>query len=209
MNYGEMIQSLDEMVGRVVRKLDELQLRENTIILFTGDNGTAVRSKLRHRENGKYEYEQVYSIQHGKRVRGGKGTLLDIGTNVPLIASWRGKIKPGAQSDALVDFSDWLPTLVDVAGGHEEQEKDGRSFASTLFRVDAPASRKYAFAQGRGKRAWVRTQKYKLYNDGKYFDLTIDPFEKEPLTRTNGDAAAKKKFLENALMRLDLPWNKK
>ncbi|MDB4494284.1 sulfatase-like hydrolase/transferase [bacterium] len=209
MNYGEMIQSLDEMVGRVVRKIDELQLRENTIILFTGDNGTAVRSKLRHQENGKYEYEQVYSIQHGKRVRGGKGTLLDIGTNVPLIASWRGKIKQGTQSDALVDFSDWLPTLVEVAGGHEEQERDGRSFASTLFRAGDPASRKYAFAQGRGKRAWVRTQKYKLYNDGKYFDLTIDPFEKEPLTRTNGDAAAKKKFLKNALMRLDLPWNKK
>ena len=209
MNYGEMIQSLDDMVGRVVRKLDELQLRENTIILFTGDNGTAVRSKLRHRQNGKYEYEQVYSVQDGRRVRGGKGTLLDIGTNVPLITSWRGKIKPGSQSDALVDFSDWLPTLVEIAGGHKEQELDGRSFASTLFRTDSAPSRKYAFAQGRGGRAWVRTQKYKLYNDGKYFDVAVDPFEKNPLTRTNDDAAANKKLLENALIRLDLPWNKK
>ena len=209
MTYGEMIQSLDDMVGRVVRKLDELQLRENTIILFTGDNGTAVRSKLRHRQNGKYEYEQVYSVQDGQRVRGGKGTLLDIGTNVPLIASWRGKIKPGSQSDALVDFSDWLPTLVEIAGGHKEQELDGRSFASTLFRTGSAPSRKYAFAQGRGGRAWVRTQKYKLYNDGKYFDVAVDPFEKNPLTRTNDDAAANKKLLENALIRLDLPWNKK
>jgi arylsulfatase A len=209
MNYGEMIQSLDEMVGRVVSKLDDLRLRENTIILFTGDNGTAVRSKLRHRENGKYEYEQVYSIQNGQRVRGGKGTLLDIGTNVPLIASWRGKIKAGAQSDALVDFSDWLPTLVEVAGGHMERKVDGRSFASTLFNPDSEPRRKYAFAESRGKRAWVRTQQYKLYNNGQYFDVNADPFEKTPLTGITGDAAEEQEFLESALKRLELPRHEK
>jgi len=209
MNYGEMIQSLDEMVGRVVRKLDDLGLRENTIILFTGDNGTAVRSKLRHRKNGEYEYEQVFSIQNGKRVRGGKGTLLDIGTNVPLIANWRGNIKPGSQTDVLVDFSDWLPTLVEIAGGHMEREVDGRSFAATLFHDEAVSAREYAFAQSRNKRAWVRTQKYKLYNNGQLFDVGVDPFEKQPLKGTKGDASANRKFLENALMRLNLPWNKK
>ncbi|MDB4695149.1 sulfatase-like hydrolase/transferase [bacterium] len=209
MNYGEMIQSLDEMVGRVVSKLDDLRLRENTIILFTGDNGTAVRSKLRHRENGKYEYEQVYSIQNGQRVRGGKGTLLDIGTNVPLIASWRGNIKAGSQSDALVDFSDWLPTLVEVAGGHMERKVDGRSFASTLFNADSKPTRKYAFAESRGKRAWVRTQQYKLYNNGQYFNVNADPFEKTPLTGITGDAAEEHEFLESALKRLELPRHEK
>lgn len=209
MNYGEMVHSLDGMVGRVVRQLDKLELRENTLILFTGDNGTAVRSKLRHLVNGEYEYEKVYSIQNGQRVRGGKGTLLDIGTNVPLIANWRGKIKPGSQSDVLVDFSDWLPTLVQVAGGHREQERDGQSFASTLFGVDSIPARRFAFAEGRGNRAWVRTQRYKLYNKGQFFDIRVDPFEKKPIKSTDGDADAEKKLLEDALMSLDLPWNKK
>ncbi|MGB0761984.1 MAG: sulfatase-like hydrolase/transferase [Rubripirellula sp.] len=205
MNYGEMIQSLDEMVGRVVGKLDELGLRENTIILFTGDNGTAVRSKLRHRANGTYEYEQVYSIRNGKRVPGGKGKLLDIGTNVPLIANWKGQIKAGSQTDALVDFSDWLPTLVEVAGGHVEREVDGRSFAASLFNADAIPSRKYAFAEGRSKRAWVRTQRYKLYNNGQLFDIRVDPFEKKPLKSIVGDAAADKMILKSAFLELGLP----
>ncbi len=209
MNYGEMIQSLDQMVGRVVGKLDQLGLRENTIILFTGDNGTAVRSKLRHRANGKYEYEQVYSIRNGKRVPGGKGKLLDIGTNVPLIANWEGQIESGSHTDALVDFSDWLPTLVEVAGGHMEQEIDGRSFAATLYKAEATSARKYAYSEGRNKKAWVRTQRYKLYNNGQLFDVGVDPFEKRPLKIIDGDAAADKKILESAFLELDLPRGKK
>ena len=225
MNYGEMIQSLDKMVGRVVRKLNDLQLREDTIIIFTGDNGTAVRSRLRYNRNGKYEYEQVYSIQHGQRMPGGKGTLLDIGTNVPLIVNWPGKIKAGSHSDALVDFSDWLPTLVEIAGGHVERQIDGCSFAPLLFEADSLPARKFAFAEGRGKRAWVRTQQYKLYNNGQYFDISVDPNEKSEvdpneknevdpnekneLTETAGDAAEKHELLETALKQLDLPWNKK
>ena len=92
MDYGEMIVSMDAMVGKLVNKIDQLGLRNDTLILFTGDNGTAQRSKLRHIKGRKYEYEQVYSIRNGQRVPGGKGTLLDIGTNVPLIASWPGWI---------------------------------------------------------------------------------------------------------------------
>ena len=71
MDYGEMIVSMDAMVGKLVNKIDQLGLRK-TLILFTGDNGTAQRSKLRHIKGRKYEYEQVYSIRNGQRVPGGK-----------------------------------------------------------------------------------------------------------------------------------------
>ena len=205
MNYGEMIGSLDQMVGRIVRKIDDLGLREDTMILFTGDNGTAVRSKLRHTQNGNYEYEKVYSIRNGNRVPGGKGTLLDIGTNVPLIVSWPGKIKADSASDALVDFSDWLPTLVEIAGGHVERKIDGHSFAPVLFEADSVNEREFAFSQGRGKRAWVRTQNYKLYDNGKYFNVSKDPREKSSLTEISGEAAAVRKRLESALLKLGLP----
>ncbi|MEC7776238.1 MAG: sulfatase-like hydrolase/transferase, partial [Planctomycetota bacterium] len=87
MNYGEMIESMDLMVGKLLARLDQLGLRENTLVFFTGDNGTARRSKLRHISKRKYEQENVYSVRKSQRVPGGKGTLLDIGTNVPLIAS--------------------------------------------------------------------------------------------------------------------------
>ena len=138
MDYGEMIESMDDMVGKLVKKIDQLDLRDDTVILFTGDNGTAQRSKLRHIEGRKYEYEQVYSIRNGKRVPGGKGTLLDIGTNVPLIASWPGNIQAGSRGHELVDFSDWLPTLARLARAKPTQPHDGVSFT---LHSSTPAAR--------------------------------------------------------------------
>ena len=116
MNYGEMIASMDEMVGKLMATLDRLKLRENTLVLFTGDNGTAARSKLRHfgKSGKKYEYEKVVVRQNGRNVAGGKGLLNDRGTRVPLIANWPMSIAPGSVSEDLVDFSDWLPTVAEI-----------------------------------------------------------------------------------------------
>ena len=86
MNYGEMITSMDEMVGKLVTSMDRLNLRENTLVLFTGDNGTAARSKLRHlgKSGKKYEYEKVVVRQNGRSVPGGKGLLNDRGDTCSL-----------------------------------------------------------------------------------------------------------------------------
>ncbi len=205
MNYGEMIESMDEMVGRVVRSIDDLGLRENTVILFTGDNGTAVRSKLRHRPKSGYEFEKVYSIRNGKRVPGGKGSLLDIGTNVPLIARWPGTIEPASHNNALVDFSDWLPTLVEIAGGHVERELDGRSFAGLLLDSTSEPLRQFAFSQGRKGGAWVRTQRYKLYHSGRFFDVSKDPSEKNDLADDKGAVATLRRRLEKEMDDLGFP----
>jgi arylsulfatase A-like enzyme len=205
MNYGEMIESMDAMVGRLVAKLDQLGLRKNTIILFTGDNGTAQRSKLRHIKGRKYEYEEVYSIRNGKRVGGGKGTLLDIGTNVPLIANWPGHIAAGSVGDELVDFSDWLPTLAEIGGAKVDHKIDGGSFASTLFDSRQHVLRKHAFSESRNGKAWVRTKRYKLYNTGEFYDVWNDAMEEKPLKNISGSSAQAHKLLEAALSRLKYP----
>ena len=210
MDYGEMIESMDAMVGKLVAKVDQLGLRKKTIILFTGDNGTAKRSKLRHIKGRKYEYETVYSIRNGKRIPGGKGTLLDIGTNVPLIANWPGYIKAGS-SDALVDFSDWLPTLAELGATKVSHKIDGISFAPQLFGLprNSRKSRSFAFSERKGGKAWVRTKQYKLYSDGKFFDVKNDVMEKKPLKDSAGRAAEVRRNLEKAFSEIKYPTKKK
>jgi arylsulfatase A len=208
MDYGEMIESMDLMVGKLMARLDQLGLRENTLVFFTGDNGTARRSKLRHISKRKYEQENVYSVRKGQRVPGGKGTLLDIGTNVPLIASWTGKIKAGSRADELVDFSDWLPTLAELAGAKLERETDGISFSGTLLQSGRRRARSYAFSERKGGKAWLRTRQHKLYNDGRYFDIHADPMEQRPLKKATGRAAEERKRLEAAFLKINYPGKK-
>jgi arylsulfatase A len=99
-NYRDMVAYVDKMVGKIVSKLDELGLRENTLVLFTCDNGTsgAIKSEL-----------------NGKIVQGGKRKMTDAGTHVPLIANWPKTIPEKQVIVELVDFSDFLPTLLDAA----------------------------------------------------------------------------------------------
>ena len=208
MDYGEMIESMDLMTGKLVARIEKLGLRDNTVIFFTGDNGTAVRSKLRHIAKRKYEHEKVYSVRNGQRVPGGKGSLRDIGTNVPLIANWPGKIKAGSKGDALVDFSDWLPTLAELGGAKLVRKIDGISFSRTLFQSPLRRARSYAFSESRGGKAWVRTRQYKLYKDGRYFDLRADPMEKRPLKKITGGATENRKLLEEAFLKLNYPGKK-
>ena len=211
MNYGEMVESMDDMVGKLVAKIDQLGLRKNTVILFTGDNGTAKRSKLRHIEGRNYEKEEVYSIRNGKRIPGGKGTLLDIGTNVPLIANWPGYIKSGSSNDALVDFSDWLPTLAELGVGKIGHKIDGISFAPKLFHLphNSRKSRSFAFSESKGGKAWVRTQRYKLYNTGSLYDIQKDAMEKNPLKNVPGAVAQERAALQAAFTKLNYPNKKK
>jgi arylsulfatase A-like enzyme len=205
MDYGEMIKSMDAMVGKLVAKLDQLGICKNTIILFTGDNGTARRSKLRHIQGREYEYEEVYSIRNGKRVPGGKGTLLDIGTNVPLIANWPGHIEAGSVRDELVDFSDWLPTLAEIGGAKVNRKIDGVSFASTLFGTHPHVTRRFAFSESRNDKAWVRTERYKLYSTGEFYDIQNDAMEKKPLKNMSRPAARAYKVLKAGLLKLKYP----
>ena len=110
-----MVEATDERVGRLVAAIDRLGIRDRTLILFTGDNGTAKRSIITA-VDGKLVREPVVSKLGDVSVPGGKGELTDGGTNVPLIASWPRVIDGGEVVDDLVDFSDFLPTFANLAG---------------------------------------------------------------------------------------------
>lgn len=96
-HFADMVNYMDKVVGQIVGKLDKLGIRDNTIVMFTGDNGTD---------------RPIVTEWKGQKVPGQKGQMNDNGTRVPLIVSYPGKIKKGLVTDDLVDFSDFLPSLV-------------------------------------------------------------------------------------------------
>jgi arylsulfatase A len=182
-NFKEMAEMMDTKVGQLLKGIDDLGMRDNTLVLFTTDNGTAGRSKLSAVDDSgkKFVYENVVSKLNGEDIPGGKGQLTDWGTRVPMIAAWPGVIEPGQTWDDLVDFSDILPTFAEIAGGKLPNgvQLDGTSFADRL-RGKEEGQRKWAYAEGKG-RFFVKTRDWKLYRDGRIFHTEVDPFEKSPV----------------------------
>ena len=181
-------------------------LRERTLIVFAGDNGTAKGSISRAEKSGdrwQYLREPVYAMWRGQRVRGGKTNLTDDGTNVPLICNWTGTIKPGGVVDDLVDFSDFHPTFGELGRSDPSRPPgiDGLSFARRLLGAGS-GPRQWAFAQ-KGGQHWVRTPRWKLYNDGRFFEVASDRYEKNNLSDSVPSAAADpKSMLQRALQSL-------
>jgi arylsulfatase A len=192
-HFGEMTAYMDKMVGRLVAKLDELGLRENTLVIFLGDNGTGV---------------SVTSRFKGGDYRGGKGTTTARGTHVPLIANWPSRIAAGKVNTDLISSVDFLPTVCEAAGVTPPSAKliDGRSFFPQLMgKRGQPREWLYSWysRNGGGKADWeyVMTARHKLYRDGRFFDLKADPFEANALTAATlaGAAKAEARTLQAAL----------
>ena len=170
MNYGEMVESMDDMIGKLVSKIDQLGLRKNTIILFTGDNGTAT---------------SVTGVMNGRTIKGGKGSMPDSGNHVPFIARWSGTIKAGRTTRAIVNFSDILPTVAEIAGTKVEHKIDGVSFLGHL-KGGKPAREVsycwYARNGGTKGKEFARTADWKLYPNGKFYNVYKDVLEKNPVS---------------------------
>jgi len=94
--FEDMVVEMDKIVGKINRKLEELGIHNNTLILFTGDNGTD---------------KPIVSVMNGREVAGAKGQSTDAGTRVPLIVKWPDIIKANSMDTSLTDFSDLLPTI--------------------------------------------------------------------------------------------------
>jgi arylsulfatase A len=193
-HFGDMVTYMDKIIGRIVKKLDELKLREKTLILFTGDNGThrRIRSKL-----------------GDQWIQGGKREMTDAGTHVPFIANWPETIAPNRICDDLIDFSDFMPTLADVAGASlpEEITIDGRSFLQQLYgNKGNPREWIFMYYWGRGRdimetRQCARDKRWKLYDDGSFFDVVADPLEQNPIKYEDisGETASAHQNLRNVL----------
>jgi len=217
-NYPEMVAEMDSAVGRLVAALNALELRERTLILFTADNGTPPEIIIRA-EGKKLITEPVVSKQNGLLIPGGKKQLTDDGTNVPLIANWPGKIVGGQVVDDLVDMSDYLPTFAELTGSKlpKDRKLDGYSFAPRLLGTGRSA-RPWAYAEEAvlpkpggvepdgtsGGKRWVRTARWKLYNDGRLFDMQSDLHEQRPLggESVSGDGRSARRQLQAALTEL-------
>lgn len=175
-SYKVMVQNMDEQVGRIVDALDEAGIRERTIIIFTADNGTPKSYYFTAQDQEMFK-QPIEFLWQGQKTKGGKGELTDAGTRVPLIANWPGVLDAGRVVDDIVDFSDWLPTFVELARGTPPSGLDGKSLAARL-RGEGPGERRYAFAE-RDRNRMIRTQRWKLYDDGRLFDMSLGRDEKE------------------------------
>jgi arylsulfatase A len=124
--YAAMITRLDRDIGRIMSLVRELGLDENTIFIFTSDNGP-----LYGRHGG--TDSEFFNSAGG--LRGRKGSLYEGGVRVPLIVRWKGRINANTTSDRVNGFEDWLPTLVELAGAKSAAPRgiDGVSFAPTLL----------------------------------------------------------------------------
>lgn len=148
--YATMVKILDDDVGRIYSKLQELDILDNTIIIFTSDNGHEVYyaqegrcSKDKYRSldgspydniNTKYFSEQNGDIFDGNDGMAGiKRSNWEGGTRVPLFWYWKGQIKEGMISEQMVSNYDFLNTLAELVGERQLSEKDGRSYAGLLF----------------------------------------------------------------------------
>lgn len=190
-SYAEMAAAMDVQVGKMLDALKRLGLEDQTLVVFTGDNGTAKRSIIRY-ENGKYLRDPVVSRKGEEVIPGGKGNFRDDGTRVPLLMRLPGVIPPGSRSSRLVDFSDFLPTFLEVAGIRKSwlHPTDGKSFADLLGGT-GEAPREWAYSELRGT-WWVRTHDYKLYNDGRFYACGADPTETTPLDPNAGNEASRR-----------------
>jgi len=194
-HFADMTAYMDKMVGRLDAKLGELGIRDNTLLLFLGDNGThpSVTSRLR-----------------GKDYRGGKGTTTQHGTHVPLIASWPAVIKEGRVNRELISSVDFLPTICQAAGADAPANVDGVSFLPQLRgQQGTPRPWLYSWYLPRPRpnlapREFAFDHGHKLYRSGEFFDLAADPLEEKPLPLAGltGEAAIAAKKLQVALEQL-------
>jgi len=174
--YDDNIAYMDKQVGEIVAELEKLGLREKTLVLFSGDNGTAL---------------SYPSTIGGRMINGKKASMLEGGSRVPLIASWPGTTPAGKVSKDIVNFTDMLTTFAELGGAKlpEGFKYDSVSIAPQL-RGEKGAPREWAYVQ-LGAKWYVREQGWKMNESGELFDMSDAPFVEKPVAATADTDASK------------------
>jgi arylsulfatase A len=181
--FTNMVAYADKLVGTMIDRLDQLGIRENTLILLLGDNGT---------------FHSVTSQCRGKPYQGGKGLNTGNGTHVPLIANWPKTIPAGRENTNIVDSTDILSTICDVAGLKvpKNMNTDGKSFWPQL-QGHAGSPREWSYCwyapHSELKFEFAHDVNFKLYRDGKFVEVVSD-HEERPLTGKLSAEAAQAKI---------------
>ena len=177
--FADMVAYSDKITGRIVECLKDEGLYENTILVFTGDNGTG---------------RAITSETTWGTVKGFKGNTTDAGTRVPLIISWPAVMKEASVYEGLVDFADFMPTLAEIAG--REVQTDGVSLLPLLKGEERQEKEKIFIhydprwnkSVSQYRNQFARTLQYKLYQDGRFYYLPDDVLELNPLDNNVLDA---------------------
>ncbi|WP_286752015.1 MULTISPECIES: arylsulfatase [Sphingobacterium] len=185
--YAAMITSMDDYTGWILAKLKELKLDDNTLVIFTSDNGT-------HKEGGRTMADIMEVFRSTGGLRGIKRDLYEGGIRTPFVAKWPGNIKSGTESKLLATFWDVLPTLAEISGTETPLNIDGISFRKDLFGEKQKTTRPlyWEFNEGGFKQA-VRLGDWKairFYKEGKplrteLYNIAKDPAEKTDLAPQN------------------------
>ena len=155
--HQAMVRYTDFILGKLVTALEDLDIRENTIIIWTTDNGTA---------------PGITGSRYNKAVQGGKTYLTENGVNAPFIANCPGLVPEGMETNELVDFTDILPTLAELAHINPDPgfDYDGKSFAGLLLGQSKDSGRDWALSMGSHP---ARIVNGRLVNSFRYRDRVI------------------------------------
>lgn len=194
--YAAMISYLDENVGKLVDQLKEEGIYENTIIIFTSDNGPTFNGGS---DSSWFESAKPFKSEWGR----GKGFVYEGGIRVPMIASWPGHIKPGTKTDHISAQYDVLATLADLTGFQEPKGTDGISFLPTVLgKEDQQKEHEFLFWEypEYGGQVAIRMDDWKLIRRNlknkeeptlELYNLKYDPGETENLAASHPELLKK------------------
>ncbi len=168
--YADNIAYMDKQVGALVGEVEKQGLRQKTLIIFAGDNGTALTYP---------------STVGGRMINGKKASMLEGGSRVPFIASWPGTTPAGKVSQDIISFADPYASFAELAGAPlpEGVKIDGHSFAPQL-RGEPGTPREWAYVQ-LGNRWFVREAGFKMNEQRDLFDMSDAPFTEKLIVPAN------------------------
>lgn len=186
--FNDMIRYIDKLVLKIENSLKENNVFDNTILIFTADNGT---------------HGHVLTNTINGVVRGGKGFHKNTGNHVPFIFSWGNKLPKNKNYDDLIDFADILPTLLDAAGiDLADIDTDGTSFLASITgdnqSIQDEVFIHYTPRHNHKHNRWVLDGNYKLFQDGRFYNTKTDPDEKTELE----ELTEEEKLLKNRFQKL-------
>jgi arylsulfatase A len=193
--YADQVAYMDKQVGQFVKELERLGLRENTLFLFTGDNGAVFNESVR---NG-----GIGGTIRGRMLDGGKGSAGEGACRVPMFVSWPAAIRAGRVCNDLVDFSDFLPTFSELAGTSlpSDYKHDGRSFAPQI-RGEKGTPREWVYAglhRSPDPIRWVRDDHWRLTGAGVLTSVRNAPFGDIHVNDSEPGAKAARERLQTVL----------